>query len=280
MNYQNRSNSNKKKQMQTSMIKNEELLDEAVALMNRGYSNQYIIASIAESRQISYRRVKEIVKEAVSFIVNQHSTNIETVRSIHLMRYDRLINDLMAVEELDPSEIGKTITQEEWAASREKKKAACLNAITAIQQKERVLQLHNDGFELEVNTDEQVEVVEKKEEYDVTKLTFDEQKELLEIMQKARTDNNPIASVVESSKEIIQVAEVVHGTDALANIDQIKHETLPVTLTDVVPVADPLSKLKDRMRMIAAKEMQRIGANLDDDEKLLIDSGNDKQTQG
>lgn len=260
---------------------------EAVELMKQGYSTSYIRQQIAASKKgkVNSVVIDNILATVNELIFTESLTGKEQVKMIHVRRYNRQINRLLATEELDFDKIsvdkdGDLIGEysyDEWFASREKKKTNYWNAIAALQQKEKVLQFHNDGFEFEINTEENVNVVDKKPKYDVTKLTFEEQLELYELMKKAKKGENELLSVVESVKSLsqeVQDAEAV--VIPPANIEQIAHEKLEVVVEKPTFVIDPTARLKERMKQIAARTLQGIGGHLDDTEKRFLEDDKPK----
>jgi hypothetical protein len=138
-------------------------------------------------------------------------------------------------------------------------------------QKERILQFHTSGFQIEV-IDERIKVRQGKAPYDVSKLSFEEQVKLLRLMQKAKENQNFIAPI-DTSNALIEVGQLekVQEVNEVTNIDLIKHEEAPESTELILPSKiDPVSRLKENVNRITANRFKEAGGNLDKDEMRFI----------
>ena len=191
---------------------------------------------------------------------------------IHVERYNRQVKRLLSVQDYDKADLHRNdVDKREYYRAREEKIRAYNDCINTMIQKERVLQYHNSGFELEV-IEEKVEIRKAKDFYDITKLAFEEQVELLRLMQKAKRDQNFIAPI-DTSNALIEVkqTEEIQEANEVTNIDLIKHEEPPESTELILPFKiDPVSKLKENLNKLAANRFKEVGGKLDQEEERLI----------
>lgn len=247
----------------------------AVEMLKQNYTNAWVREYIINQKEgsISEVAINDIFSEANLILTTEQYQKSTELTAIHVTRYNATIRRLLAVEELDQdlidSEEEGGITYETWMKSREKKIKAYLQCIDTMIQKETLLQYHNKDFTLEVNIDETVEIRETKPKFDVGKLTFEEQLELYQMIKDAKKGENEIASITEVNRE--QKAEVIdidHEVVEPANIEQIKQKEIePEPYVSPVTAFDPTVLLRKRLKEVAAKQFQKKGAKLTDEEK-------------
>lgn len=247
----------------------------AIEMMKEGKSGSYIREHIRTFKEgsVSETAINEIFSEANLILTTDQYQKSTELTAIHVSRYNTTINRLLAVEELDQelidSEEEGGISYETWMKSREKKIKAYLQCIDTMIQKESLLQYHNKDFTFDVNIDETIEIKEVKPKYDVSKLTFEEQLELYGIIRECKKDENQLASVLEVVREQkTETIDVEHQVIEQANIEQIKQKEIePEHYVSPVTQFDPTILLRKKLKEAAAREIQRVGGNLTEEEK-------------
>lgn len=190
---------------------------------------------------------------------------------IHVERYNRLIDRLLQKKDYSLYDLKKGLLDKvDYYKAREQKIKAYTDCIATMVQKEKILQYHNSGFQLEV-INERIEVKGSKSDYDLTKLTLDEQIEVLELIKKTKQEGNDLQSVIQLNRE----AQVVNEEDAaeeveVANIEQIKQKELPSIPIQVITTFDPTAKLRESVKKIAALKLKQIGGKLDQQEEKYL----------
>jgi hypothetical protein len=206
-----------------------------------------------------------MAKESKEFI-----NSIEVI-PIHTERYNRQIARLLAFEDYTKEDLRKGIDKAEYYKAREQKIRAYSDAINTMIQKERILQFHNSGFQLEV-IEEKVEIRKSKDALDFDKLTVEELVKLLNLIQKTKSDTKYLAPIIlnNSISRIEQVQEKRELNEPV-NIELIKHEDPPENMDMSLPFKiDPVIKLKENLNKIAANRFKEVGGNLDKEEERLI----------
>lgn len=195
----------------------------------------------------------------------------EEIIPIHIFRYNRMINLLINTKDIEESEVdGEVITWDDFWKARNTKIRAYLDCIQTLTQKEELLQFHNKEFTVEWNLEETVEIKEKVSRPDFSKLSFDEKVELLELMKKAKLDENNLPAVIQTNEETkTDTVDVNHEVTDEVNITSIKHENVQEAFKASVQT-DPKARLQEAIMKIAAKKLSQAGANLDENERRLI----------
>jgi hypothetical protein len=207
----------------------------AIELLKEGCSPAFIKQHIALNKKgaVTVGILDKILSAAHTEISSEYVNKRSEVVALHIQRYNKQIKKLLAVEELDQDMINSEeeggITYEAWMKSREKKIKAGYLAMETMFQKERLLQLHNKNFNFNFNQTETIkEVKTVKAIPDLSKLTFDEQVELYELMMEAKEDENENISVKVINQETkINVTEDIEAEIVEpANVELIKQETV------------------------------------------------------
>src|SRR5687768_12095893 len=92
-------------------------VDVSVALIKLGHSDSYIeshLLQVPVNNVTSEEQAKQVVLDAHELISQEHDKNLKDVWMLHKSRYQKEINRLLAVEELDEKQIGISCTYEEW----------------------------------------------------------------------------------------------------------------------------------------------------------------------
>jgi hypothetical protein len=248
----------------------------ALDLMDEGYSTSYIREHIAANKEGSVKQtaIDAVMANANEKIAHNQFLQRQEVTALHLKRYNMMIKELLAVEEL-PYPDEETLSNNEyafqdWLESRNKKIRAYNDCIQTMFQKEDLLQYHNKGFVINVNVEEEITIKDERPKIDISQLTLQEQVELYQLIKKARKDDFELIGVIQNTtagqdETIDVVAEVVETKPNIEHIAQLPIPEKPY----ISPVTqfDPTAKLRETLRKLAAKKIEDAGGHLDNDEK-------------
>jgi hypothetical protein len=196
------------------------------------------------------------------------------VIAIHIERYNRQIDRLLAVLNYSIDDVhNKLVDRREYYKARERKIKAYMDALQTLSQKEKLLQFHNTGFQIEI-IEEKIVVNQYHSKYDLSKLNFDEQLRLYNLMKIAKRTAIEISSIKLSTKEDEQQQQVTDiEYDEVPNIEKIQKEELPApSQTGGVTAADPTSRLRQELKKMAARNFKEAGAILTEDEEKFIEN--------
>ena len=190
---------------------------------------------------------------------------------IHLQRYNSQIKRLLEVCDYTEADLlSGHVSQNQFFKAREAKIRAYSDCINTIIQKEKLLQFHNSGFEIEV-IHEKVEIRSTRSGYDISRLCLEEQVELYELMKKAKKSSNEIAAIQFNKVEEIIIEDAEYEVCEVPNITYMKQEQLPETPSAFsITSNDPTIRLRESLERLAAKRFKEAGASLTEDEKRLI----------
>lgn len=279
----------KRKFEKLSETRRKDIVANIVELKKEGKSNKVIIDHLLEKThgKVSRNMLENLTKEADLFIQNEHIQEVNLVVSIHTQRYNQAITDLLKVEELSQDDIvssdGKMIvsedgtisekqgiTYQQWQASRDRKIKAYDEALNTMQQKENLLQLVNLDLEIDINEKIDINIKSEKPKYDFSLLTFEERVELMELCDEAAMDHDEIMGTIEVIDEKPEETVDVEVEILPANVEQIKQVEPEGEKESVVTHFDLKLKLREKLKVIAAKKLKDAGANLDDQEQSLL----------
>lgn len=263
-----------------NFMKNEQEINKAVRMMKDDRSDLYIKEQIltASKKRISDSMLDRILKAARQQIITSQFNKANEIIPIHVARYDAMIKKLMAVEELE-------MTPEDWAndslegmakrfaywESVKKKKKAYMDAVDTMVQKETLLQFHSSDFVIDINSEETVEERVVKPKFDVNKLTFEEQVELMNLFKKCRKDDEVVEGIVDTRASTIETSDLSSQDTEQLNVELIGHEELYTLNESKSPIKDPTSKLREAAQKAALRKIKEAGGNLTDEEQKLIE---------
>lgn len=239
----------------------------AIDMMKEGKSISYIRKHIQENiPDISKSYLDSITHNANAHIANEHLSSRRQVTSLHIARYNKEINRLLQVKEITTSP--KTL-----AKTRKAKIEAYLECLDVMFQKESLLQFHRKDFEIEINTEEEIEIKEKKFSYDISKLSLTEQVELYELIKQAKKNENEISGIINNARsnevtEDIEV-EVIEEKPNVESIKRIEQKVEDTPAKDLNEVSD---KIINTYKEIIKNKFKAIGADLNN-EKETIQNG-------
>lgn len=167
------------------------------------------------------RFVENIVTTANQLIILWYKNQIYKVEKLHIARYNEMIVDLMnkkyPIKEEKP-----------WIADALEGKDL-LDVLQAMKQKEILLGMHRKAFKVTINNqtnyfleNEQKKAI-KKEKIDISKLTFEEQVELLDLIKlSSKTDNEVHGVMLKEKIEEVEYEEVEQPKEESKNIEKIE----------------------------------------------------------
>ncbi|MBZ5859444.1 hypothetical protein [Flavihumibacter profundi] len=196
---------------------------------------------------------------------------------IHIHRYNSIIDRLLKMKDYSLDDLIRgRVDKSDYYKAKERRIRAYSDCISTMIQKEKILQYHNPGFQLEV-INEKIEVKSSKPEYDLTKLTLDEQIEVLEFIKKTKQAEYNLLSVIQGNREDQVVTEDVAAEIVeTANIEQIKQKELPAMPLQTITTFDPTAKLRESLKKIAALKLKEIGGKLDQEEEKYLSNEKSK----
>lgn len=218
-------------------------------------SNEIYALMMVEDEKLTERAFHELLRHAYLYAENALHRDREYVFQLHMDRYERTYEkNLVMVDSwnnpLDP--------KKHWHIMV----AKYVNALKALESKEKLVGLHDKSVSLEF-TDQKVIIEEKEDDrgkipgYDINKLSFEEQKELLALIKECRT------VPIEGIQRVVIKKTVI----------EINTDTGDRTVEDVVETEDiPYEELHDEV----VSKMQVETTPKEEDEipagPLLIDS--------
>lgn len=253
-----------------------ELISKAVEMMKQGHNAQYIKKQLHEIslNKFTVEEITNCISEAAAIVTQSYFNTGKDIRLLHLKRYNKEINRLLNVSELDESDIGKTITYKQFLSSRNRKIKAFDKALDSMNQLETLLGLSSITNTVDVNSEVTINVNEvNSKKYDFSKLTLEEKVELLELMQKAKLGRSEPGGVLETNIEQENIIEDIDSEIVPANVELIKQVAptpSPEYKSQEKTSVDVLQKLKERLSVAVAKRFEAIGGNLDQKEKNII----------
>lgn len=199
-------------------------------------SNEIYAMLLIEDPSFYEERFAKLLKVAYEYGENELHKDREYTFMLHMNRYEKIYNDCVELLDtwhrpLDPVKDWHIIT------------AKYYNALKAMKSKEDLLGLHDKSMVIEFN-DHKAVVVEQSDfesgryiaGYDLDKLTLEDMKSLLELIQESRTV--PIEGVqrviVKSTKIEINTNSTIINTKTIDNIDtvDIGFEEMPERVVD------------------------------------------------
>jgi|GEM_PF-6127343 len=189
---------------------------------------------------------------------------------IHIERYNKQIQRLLAVSDHSKDDISRgSVSKKEYFRAREERIKSYNDCLNTMFQKERLLQFHNSGFQIEV-VDETIQVNIKKSKYDFSNLSVEELSRMNHLLTKAKKNEFELIGITANQSQSNQVTDTVNLDNHIeerANIEDIQHEDPPIEPT--IPLL-PSQRLKVALDKLAATKFKEAGAKLDTEEEDLI----------
>lgn len=215
-------------------------------------TNEIFAMMLGDDPDLGEAQFITILNAAYEYGENELHKDREYTFMLHMHRYEKIYNDCIQLLDtwkrpLDPVKDWHIIT------------ARYYNALKAMRSKEELLGLHDKSVVIEFN-DHRAVLVEQEEipngryvaGYDLDKLSIKEMRDLLELVQEARTI--PIEGVqrvmVKTTKIEISTGNVVTNEQSIDQIDvvDVQFEEMPAQVVDKfeditpIPEKDPLDE--------------------------------------
>lgn len=201
-----------------------------------------------------------------------HFTGLHEVVILHVERYNKQIERLLAVQDYTEDQIG-SVDRFEFHRARERRIKAYNDCINTMIQKEKVLQYHQTGFQLEV-VEEKITVTEEPE-LDFHRLTVDQLRRIVELFDKARLDPNKVVPPAAISP-VVEIPVLTPTASPVMEIEEPNINLIQVENRDEVDDLEPLVQLTQKQKLqaaldrLAAEKFKQAGAKLDQQEEQLI----------
>lgn len=249
--------------------------------MQDGYNEQEIKLRIKKEKKgsTSDTAIDSIVRDARRQIKDSQITNRETIRGQHISLYNGQIKRLLATKDADDLlEEAKILGEDppegmDYFKLQQRKEIAYNEALNTMRQKEELLQYHAKDFEIDLNEETNITFKETALKVDISKLSFDEQLELLELGLASKKGEDELAGIKylseeEKSETVDAEFEVVAEIPNVTLIKQVDPEGEPVKIRK--PTGEVFNNLQAIINKVAAKKFGEVG-NLTDEEKKLLE---------
>lgn len=256
--------------------KSKDPVQTGVALLKQGKNSSFITKHLLENNKdvTSIEEAKKVISEANEFIKSDYETDFKNIWLLHINRYKKEINRLLKTEELPESEVGRSITYEQFIASRNKKVSAYFKCMQTMKQLEDLYQITSDTSILELNEQININVDPPKDKWpNIDKLSFEELLELHELIQKAKKKDYEPQGVKEAllaPQNIIE--DITHEVIEDVNLKQIKQVQIEPKPTTASNYINPNYKLREALKKLAAKSFKNAGSKLTEEEEGLIEN--------
>lgn len=218
-------------------------VDRAREMLMKGIDPAAVIEVIREQRKTEHNIITsttaldQIIYTATVDIKFDYAKDRQSIVALHLARYNENISALFNAHIDTAVENSKEV---------ERKMNGLYLLMDTMIGKERVLGIHKKSFKLQINNEVEVEKQRKeREQLNIDNLTFQEQLELLELIEIAKLTDFEMVSVKLRQEEVSQKSEAFEEAEVIEetlNIDLIarpkpkafsKAKQQPKRLTDV-----------------------------------------------
>lgn len=234
----------------------------SIDLFKEGLTRIQIQEVLKEDTKLSDSTISLIIEKSQSIISQEFSKDDISVVGLHTERYNREINLLKRKIEVGFKKYSQPI-------QIKLKISAYFDMLDVMYQKEKLLQLHNKGLTIRVNQNNNTVIKEKKLNFNLDTLLFEEKVELLRLLNKSKKTSDEISGVILSKNKDIEEAEIIEETvTTVTNVDLIK-QTVPEVVEERVPNMAFID-VKERLRLAlenkAREEFKKAGSKIVDDE--------------
>lgn len=255
-----------------------QFVEKTIAFYREGKSTAFVREWLKENKigSRSITAIDTIISEANALITTDQFSKQQEMIPLHVERYNRQTARLAETKDGDdlPEEERDELDSEKYYKLRERKVRAYTGVLDTMLQKEQLLQYHREDFEININTEEEIEI-KQEETYslpNVKNLSFDEKVELYSLIKKARLSEFELSGVITVQQETTQevTEDVQHEVVEPANVEKITTIKLPVPPErSKVTVQDPTFALREALKRKAAMKFDKVG-NLTEDEKKYL----------
>jgi hypothetical protein len=299
---------NKGKKKVLKLRKRDNSIELAKEVLLEGYNSQKAIEKVIEYRQqnnlsLLPSTIEKIVHSAHMLIAEEFGKDKLHVTSLHLERYNREIIAILEMENpfekvkekeleilnlaanqnISPEEIselvnkmiaqvfGENVDHEELARLKSDLTNKYFTALSTMFAKERLLQMHTKGFQLHVINRLNLDVKEEKKQYDLSKLTFEQKVDFLNLILECKKNEFEAGSVIlRESKDEPEIIDISHEViEEVPNIEKIKHEVKHVVneSEEKRGLFDVNQKLAQAFRVKAQQEYENAGSKINGSEQ-------------
>lgn len=257
----------------------EKYIDYAESMLRANYMTPSIYEGLIAMRKSEGKRsmteisMSVIVSDALKRLRAEYSKERGDVIVLHVARYNKTIDYLRSIDIFLDQDSEKYI---------ERKTRYLHLLLDTLYAKEKILGIHKKSFRLEINNELDIER-ERVKNNDVLKtlnldlLTFEEQVELLELINKTKVGDSELMGVIEVDRSEEKTVDIDHEEikDQPANIEKVKHIKSSSLPTEVKATEEQKSlfdvqmKLRQSFMKKAKETIQKKGGHLDDKEKQI-----------
>lgn len=234
-------------------------------------SNEIFAMMIVEDEKLTEKGFQELLRHAYSFAENSLHKDRDYVFQLHMERYEQVYEKNMVMVNSWNQPLDKRY---HWAIMV----AKYVNALNALISKEKLIGLHDKSVSLEFN-EQQVTLTDEQTNrgsipgYDIEKLTFDEQKELLALIKEARTA--PVEGIqrVVIKKTVIEINTETGDKNVNNEVETIDigFEDMPAPVVHKFEnIPDPEDEPQPEMGPIVIDNVPKVPAKEADDVKESI----------
>jgi len=234
----------------------EQYVLKAVEWLKEGMSHSAIKEMILLDKKkgpVTPEAATSILNEAIARMKVEYAKDRQHIVALHTQRYDRAIKKLLNIN----------VDSFDKMKQRELKINAYLQVLETLFRKEKLLQMHTKSFQVRINNTVNAKVREKKQMFDLSKLTLEEKINFLQLMQKAKRGYNELQSVTLIEKKQKEVIEDIGYEEV--QVPQLELYKPKVEQEDTKSTTTLLSvqqKLADTLRRKAEEEFKRKGAKV------------------
>lgn len=244
----------KKKELAIVPAKNlyKQAIDFAADSFRNGQSEQYVAESLLEANpKFGPENISFILHQGSLQIASEHARDRTSIVSLHVRRYNMEIEKIEKTNWLEHPPLYR----------RQAEIDGLLSMLEVMFCKEKVLQIHSKETQVKIFNRLNAKIHERKVSFDVSKLSFAEQLELLTLVSKTKKQEELFSVKKGEGMQNIEDAEVIEITNnnvsQIINVNERKPEVEPepeVTINSVK------QKIADALRKRAQEDFERAGA--------------------
>lgn len=174
------------------------------------------------------RFVENIITAANQLIEMYYRSQIYQVEKVHIARYNKMIIDKL--NRNYDEEFAYLIAEKPWVVEQIEQ-VDLMDVLQAMKQKEMLLGMHRKTFKVTINNQNNIFVQQPKAppkpKLDISKLTLEEQVELLSLVQLTSRTEDEMHGVILSSPKLNDTIDIEAETIENDNVKYIEQFTKP-----------------------------------------------------
>ena len=232
--------------------------------MREGWSTEWCTQKLRSTinaktgRVYAPRFVENIITAANQLLNLYYRSQIYKVEKVHIARYNKIIVDKLNRDY--QSEFAHLICEKPWVVEQIEQ-VDLMDVLQALKQKETLLGMHRKTFKLTINNQNNIYVTQKKAppkpKIDITKLSFDEQVELLALIEITNKTDDELHGVIlatpKASDTIDIEAEIIENN----NVKQIEQFTTSESIKQGSTLMDIQTLIQRRLLEAAKNQPKR-----------------------